>query len=222
MHVNGAAFQQVVGIPHGFHDALAGQNFFGMLQKEMQQRIFLKGQLHRLTVHRNGAGNVIQRDVSKPQGGGAGWCGAGAAQHRLDAADELHNAERLAEVIVCTVVQPFYHINLAGFGCDHDDWYGAGRGGLPQAAQNLVAVLIGQHNVQNHQVGRGLPHGSPEGSPVLKPADGVLVGLQSILLQLTDGCVIFNNIDHKILQTNRPKPAICHRSRPILQGKALR
>ena len=89
VHVNGAAFQQVVGIPHGFHDALAGQNFFGMLQKEMQQRIFLKGQLHRLTVHRNGAGNVIQRDVSKPQGGGAGWCGAGAAQHRLDAADEL-------------------------------------------------------------------------------------------------------------------------------------
>ena len=56
----------------------------------------------------------------------------------------------------------------------------------------------------------------------LKPADGVLVGLQSILLQLTDGCVIFNNIDHKILQTNRPKPAICHRFRPILQGKALR
>ena len=180
-----------------------------MLQKEMKQRIFLKGQLHRLTVHRNGAGNVIQHDVSKPQGGGAGGCGAGAAQHRLDAADELHNAERLAEVIVCTVVQPFYHINLGGRV-------------VPQLGQDLVAVLIGKHNVQNHQVGHGLPHGSPEGSPVLKPADGVLVGLQSILLQLTDGCVIFNNIDHKILQTNRPKPAICHRSRPILQGKALR
>ena len=30
VHVNGAAFQQVVGIPHGFHDALAGQNFFGL------------------------------------------------------------------------------------------------------------------------------------------------------------------------------------------------
>ena len=105
MHVNGAAFQQVVGIPHGFHDALAGQNFFGMLQKEMQQRIFLKGQLHRLTVHRNGAGNVIQRDVSKPQGGGAGWCGAGAAQHRLDAGDELHHAEGLDEVIVRAEVE---------------------------------------------------------------------------------------------------------------------
>ena len=108
--------------------------------------------------------------------GGARGSG-GAAQHGPHAGDELHDAERLAQVVVRTVVQPLDDVDLAGFGRDHDDRRcGAGRVGA-QLGQNLVAVLVGQHDVQNDEVGPPAAQRRPKAGRVLAARGLVPVGL---------------------------------------------
>ena len=119
-----------------------------------------------------------------------------AAQHGPHAGDELHDAERLAQVVVRTVVQPLDDVDLAGFGRDHDDRRcGAGRVGA-QLGQNLVAVLVGQHDVQNDEVGPPAAQRRPEAGRVLAARGLVPVGLQSVLLQLTDAGVVLDDVNH--------------------------
>ena len=170
-----------------------------MLQKQMQQRVFLEGQLHGHAAHPDGAGHVVQHDVPEAQRGrgGRGDGSGSAAQHGPHAGDELHDAERLAQVVVRTVVQPLDDVDLAGFGRDHDDRRcGAGRVGA-QLGQNLVAVLVGQHDVQNDEVGPPAAQRRPEAGRVLAARGLVPVGLQSVLLQLTDAGVVLDDVDHR-------------------------
>ena len=132
------------------------------------------------------------------QGGrsrGGGGCRS-AAQHGPHAGDKLHDAERLAEVVVRAVVQPLDNINFAGLGRDHNDRQVCAGGVGAQLVQDLVAVLIGQHHIQNDQLGPGLAHGSPEAGGVLAAAGVIAVGLQRVLLQLTDAGVVLDDIDH--------------------------
>ena len=150
-----------------------------MLQKQMQQRVFLKGELHRHAVGLDGAGYIVDDDAAELQRlgrRGRGGC-RGAAQHGFDPGNKLHNAEGLAEVIVRAVVQPLDDVDLAGFGRDHDDRRcGAGRVGA-QLSQNLVAVLVGQHDVQNDEVGPPAAQRRPEAGRVLVARGLVPVGL---------------------------------------------
>ena len=75
------------------------------------------------------------------------------------------------------MVQPLDDVDLAGFGRDHDDRRcGAGRVGA-QLGQNLVAVLVGQHDVQNDEVGPPAAQRRPEAGRVLAARGLVPVGL---------------------------------------------
>ncbi len=78
------------------------------------------------------------------------------------------------------------------FGRDHNDRQVCAGGVGAQLAQDLVAVLIGQHHIQNDQL-PGLAHGSPEAGGVLSAACVIAVGLQRVLLQLTDAGVALDN-----------------------------
>ena len=94
------------------------------------------------------------------------------------------------------MVQPLDDVDLAGFGRDHDDRRcGAGRVGA-QLGQNLVAVLVGQHDVQNDEVGPPAAQRRPEAGCVLAARGLVPVGLQSVLLQLTDAGVVLDDVNH--------------------------
>ena len=198
MHIDGAGFQQIIGVPDILHDAFTGQDFLRVLQKQMQQRIFFKGQLYRRTADADRAGHVVQYDFAKMQRRRSGRGGGRprAAQHSLDAGDELHDAEGLAQVVVRAVVQPLDDVDLAGLGRDHNDRDGR-RGGVgAELGQNLVAVLVRQHDVQNDQLGPGIAQCSPKAGRVLAAPGFVAVGIQSILFQLTDAGVVLDDVDH--------------------------
>ncbi len=94
------------------------------------------------------------------------------------------------------MVKPAHHVDLAGLGRHHDDGNGAGGRILPQAGQNGIAVLVGQHDIQDHQLGQTLVHGMPEALAVGKALDLKIVGLQGVLLQLPYAGVVLHNIDH--------------------------
>ena len=200
MHVDGAGLQQIIGVPDLLHDPLAGQYLLGMLQKQMQQRVFLVGQLNGCAAHTDRAGHIVQHDLTEMQGGRSRRGGGRprAAQHGPHAGDKFHDAERLAEVVVRAVVQTLDDINFAGLGCDHNDRQVCAGGVGAQLVQDLVAVLIGQHHIQNDQLGPGLAHGGPEAGGVLAAACVIAVGLQRVLLQLTDAGIVFDNVNHKI------------------------
>ena len=119
---------------------------------------------------------VVQQDLMEAEHIGP-FLRSRPAQRSTHPAEELHDAERLAQVVVRTVVQPLDDVDLAGFGRDHDDRRcGAGRVGA-QLGQNLVAVLVGQHDVQNDEVGPPAAQRRPEAGRVLAARGLVPVGL---------------------------------------------
>ncbi len=73
-----------------------------------------------------------------------------------DAQHELARTERLGHVVVRAVLEPDDAVHLAAEGGEHDDRdvaLGA------EAARDLQAVDAGKHQVEHHEVGRGLVHG---------------------------------------------------------------
>ena len=76
----------------------------------------------------------------------------GAAEHRADTGEQLHNAEGLGHIIVGPQVQSLYDIKFTGFGGHHDDRDVLQLAGGPDFLQNGEPVLTGKHDVQQHQV----------------------------------------------------------------------
>ena len=118
------------------------------------------------------------------------------AQRSTHPAEELHDAERLGNVVVGTAVQPAHGVQLAGFGRDHDDGQPVQGRGVAQLFQDGEPILAGQHHVQDHKLRGFGAHGLPERFRTGKAGHFITVGLQGILLQLTDGVIIFYDIDH--------------------------
>ena len=77
-----------------------------------------------------------------------------AAQHGVDARDELARIERLRQVVVGPHLEPDDAVDVLAPGREHDDRYRlAGRAQPPADGQ---AVLAGQHQVEDEEM-RGVP-----------------------------------------------------------------
>ena len=74
----------------------------------------------------------------------------GAAQHRLDAREDLFHVKGLCDVIVRALMKPRDLVLRFALGGEHDDRHGAL---LPDGAQHAPAVEHGQHDVQQNEVG---------------------------------------------------------------------
>jgi hypothetical protein len=88
----------------------------------------------------------------------------GAAQHRLDAGDEFRWREGLGDVVVGAGFEATHLLFLFGEGGEHDHGNVAQRFVAAQAAQQVDAALVGQHPVQQDEVG------APLAQPVLRLA----------------------------------------------------
>ena len=80
-----------------------------------------------------------------------GSVGAGPAQQRADAGRQLLGCERLGEVVVGAGLEPGDHVVGVGPGRHHDDRHVARSADRPA---HLEAVDAGQHDVDEHDVGR--------------------------------------------------------------------
>jgi hypothetical protein len=107
------------------------------------------------------------RSAARSRVGGRGRPGgAGPAQHRPDAGDDLLKAERLGDVVVAADGQAG-DLVLGGVLGRQEQHRGAGVA-LAEPSGHVEAVQVGQHHVQDHQVGSVALHGL-EG---LQPAGG--------------------------------------------------
>ncbi len=79
---------------------------------------------------------------------------AGAAQHRTDAGDDLFEAEGLRDVVIAADGQPRDLVRGVIAGGEEDD--GSVHADLPEPAGDGEAVHIGQHHVEDEEVGVGL------------------------------------------------------------------
>jgi hypothetical protein len=75
-----------------------------------------------------------------------------AAQHRLDADEELHDPERLGDVVVGAGPEAAHLVDLLAARGEHDHRDVAAGGA--HRGEHRVAVGVGQHQVEDHEVGR--------------------------------------------------------------------
>ena len=101
---------------------------------------------------------------------------AGAAEHRVDAGQDLLHLEGLDNVVVRAPLQAGHLVLGLPLGGEHDD---RGRRLLPDLFQHGPAIHNGQHDVQQHQV-------RLEGAEILHTLSAVLgyFGLKPLLLQI--------------------------------------
>jgi hypothetical protein len=122
-----------------------------LVHEQEAQQVELGGrQRHVLARPGDEVGVVVEDQVGAAQDrSGAG--GPGAAQDGLDAGHELLEAERLDQVVVTAGAEPPHLVVGAVPGCEEDDGRAAVL--LAPAAAHLEAVEVGQHDVEDDQVG---------------------------------------------------------------------
>ncbi len=98
----------------------------------------------------DGVGGEVELDLAGAQDRLVA-VGPRAAQHRMQARDELARAERLRHVVVRAGLERAHLLLLLADRREHDDRHGAP---LAQAARDLDAVAVGQHEVEDRRVRR--------------------------------------------------------------------
>ncbi len=78
--------------------------------------------------------------------------GADAAQHRLDAREQLARRKRLGDVVVGAALETAHFVLLLGARGQHDDRDLLGVLGALQGAGELQAAHVRQHPIDQHQV----------------------------------------------------------------------
>ena len=178
--------------PHLLQQLLAGERGAGMRDQELQQVVLPAGQRqHAVTQGRLVAAQVDdQVAVLQPALLGLGAL-AGPAQHRLDPQHQLAGAERLGHVVVGAQLEADDPVGLGAERGQHDHRDVAAGA---QPAADLETVDPGQHQVEDHQVGRVVAHQRGDGLAVAGLVDLVTGRAQVGDHDLAHGRVV---IDHQ-------------------------
>ncbi len=164
------------GAPHLADDLLAAEDHTGALREQGQQVELLAGERYVGAVHADPPGGQLDADRAEPDhvegarpGGGGLLGGAGAPGDGVDACEEFTGVVGLDDVVVGA------HVEAVDAGADvgarghHDD---GRRGALADLAAHLVAVLVGQAEVQEDDA-EGRRSGGQQGLQGLLAAAGV-------------------------------------------------
>ena len=121
---------------------------------------------------------------------------AAVAQGGADAGHQLHHAEGLGDVVVRPAVQAHHLVVLGPLGGDQDDGEPSGGGAGADALEDVQAVLLREHQVQQDQGGELPLHGGPELGGQFKALRLHALAVQGINDQLADAGVVFQKINH--------------------------
>src|SRR5699024_10419347 len=97
-------------------------------------------------------GDLVDDEVTEDQRPGhrcGGGPGAGSAQHRMDPGDQLPDAKRFGDVVICPRGQAGDFVLLRPSGGEHED-VAVGEGTNPPA--DLKAVYFRQSEIQDHDI----------------------------------------------------------------------
>ncbi len=132
-----------------------------MVEKQLEQGEVGTGENHLLAVavEQAVADHVQTPGVEADHLGLALLTEADPAQQGLDPGLQLAGAEGLADVVIGAQLQADDPVGLVGAGGEHDDRHLGQARVFAHPAAEAEAVLVGQHHVEDRQVGTGLVHG---------------------------------------------------------------
>lgn len=188
MHVEGLG-RPVPGVtPHPFEQLLAGHHGTGVLGQHGQHIELLGGEHDLVAVHQHPAGTSIDLQAA---GGAPVRLGGGLAPtgDGTNSGHQLAEAEGLDHVVVGAQLEAHHAVDLVAPRRQEDDGH-VGQGPHPPA--HLVAVDVGQADVEQHDVGNGGGDGLPAGGDV-----GHLeaLPLETSHQRCGDGLVVFHQED---------------------------
>ena len=195
-----------VVVPDVVQDLRLAQHPAGVGEQVAQQPELGGRELHELAGAPHLAALLVQLQVLVDQAPPGVLLAAGAAQHRAHAGHQLLEAERLDHVVVGPDREAAHAVvGVAPGGQEHDRH--AGRRGAGEAPVQLEAVHVGEHHVQQHEVG---PH-RRRGRQRLAPA-GRRRGLEALVAQrgaqqLRDALLV---IDHQDAGIGRRRRSLLH------------
>lgn len=128
----------------------------------------------------------------------------GATHERVHAAHQLHHAERLGQVVVGAGIEAAHRVELRALGREHHDGQVLRGRVLPQHVQDLQAVHLGQHDVQQHEL-RQAPFAGDEELPRRGKARRLETGLlERVHRKVADIGIVFNVVDHRSCSMGSP------------------
>src|SRR5712691_8868670 len=179
VRVHGAALHRGAIAPYLGEELHAADDSPAASQQREQQVELLRGERDRPAAAQHGAGcgdDFHGAELLRLASGVSRW--SGAPQQRLDARQELEHAERLCDVVVRAQTQP---PNLVGFlAARSEDEDGHATSLVAQRAEHAVAVQARQHQIENDQVGPGVPGACQPLGPVLDDQDLVALDLEVV------------------------------------------
>ena len=131
-----------------------------------------------------------------------------AAQQCTDARKQLHHAEWLWNIVVCSDIQSSDDIVLASFCGQHNNRQTFGRRCCTQFLQNGKAVLFRQHDIQQYQRGRLFMDSIPELAWCSKAFCLHVLSIECVNNQFTNAFIIFQHINH----FSSPQYVLYHKS----------
>ena len=195
--VDGAGVAVVLVAPDALEQFVARKGAAGVRDEQLQELVLLGRQGDGLVVEPCLIGGKIEAQAADlqrllPPLLALAVLG-GAAQHGLDAREQLAHGEGLDDVVVGAELEAEHAVDLLGLGGQHDDGDAARlRVGLETAA-DFEAVDFGQHDVEQHEVHTG---GLGEGfAAVGSCLDAVAVLLEVEAQEFTDGGFIVYDED---------------------------
>ena len=167
VHVERLGRAEPVDVPDLVDEALARDDGAGLGHQQLEELELLAGEVElgrrRALAARRAGSTPDGADLERRR---LGWrCGAaapspGAAQHRPDPRGHLARAERLDDVVVGAELEADDAVGLLAAGGEHDD---RDARALAQRAADVVAGAVGEHHVEEDEVGhaRSRPARSP-------------------------------------------------------------
>ncbi|TPW17509.1 MAG: prephenate dehydrogenase [bacterium] len=164
-----------------------------MLDQELEQAEFPGRQVDGLAVLLHLVLPEIHRDLAELVRLGGIVSPVAAAQQGLDPGHELEEAERLGDVVVRAELQAQDLVDFLPARGEHDDRQLVAVGA--DLAADVEAAHLGQHDIQDHEIGCGIA-GEPEpGGAILGHGDGVTLVLEAVLQRDGHRGIIFDDQD---------------------------
>ena len=176
----------------------------GVAREVFQQAELFGGQFHFAALAEKPAGFEIQ--LVRAEAAYALTETAPPPQERIDARHQFLAPERLGDVIVGSQVQPQHHVLFLTLGGQHDD--GRVERVLAHGAADFVAVDLGQHDVEQHQIGLGRERQSQPGFAVSGRKHFAALGGERVRQSAQEGRVVFDNQDAASVHAAAPFTAL--------------
>ena len=146
--------------PHALHECLPAEDDAGVARKKIEHVELVAGQLDFVAVHARVPTRRIDRQTldgdrprvvadprHKPRR-------ARTAQKRANARDELADAERLGQIVICPALEPEDLVRFFAPRREHQDRDIAIRGVAPDGAADGDAIESGKHQIQDNEIER--------------------------------------------------------------------